>query len=81
MATSRVTVECYAGGAYPTQPRAFTTHGVRHIVTNITRSWRTPNAIWFRVCTEQATLFSLAFYNDEDAWIVLPGNSTEEDQR
>ena len=81
MDNSHVAVECYAGGAYPTRPRAFTVRGARHIVANISRTWRTPDALWFRVCTEQAALFTLAFYDDEDAWIVLPDISPEEDQR
>lgn len=80
MATRRVSVECYAGSTYPTEPTAFTFRGIRRNVTRVERQWRTPDALWFRVRTEQGEIFLLAYHEDEYAWIVLPLKSLE-DQR
>jgi len=71
MAVKRVAVECYAGHAYPTEPRAFTFRGARRIVERVERMWRTPGALWFRVLTAQNELFTLAYYEDEYAWVIL----------
>jgi hypothetical protein len=80
MGTEPVSVECYAGHAYPTEPRAFTFRSVRRIVEHIERTWRTPDAVWFRVRTERSELFTLAYYADEYAWVVLSSDVSEEDR-
>jgi hypothetical protein len=72
MGIEPVSVECYAGHAYPTQPRAFTFRGARRTVEQVVRTWRTPDAVWFRVRTNRNELFTLAYYEDEYAWVVLP---------
>lgn len=81
MGTERVSVECYAGHAYPTEPRAFTFRGKRRIAERVERTWRTPGALWFRVITDQGETFTLAYYEDEYAWVVLSTNLAQEDQR
>ncbi|MDE3088760.1 MAG: hypothetical protein KGJ80_05190 [Chloroflexota bacterium] len=81
MDTERVAVECYAGHAYPTEPRAFTFRGARRTVVRVERTWRTPGALWFRVLTDRNELFTLAYYDDEYAWVILSIHSTQEDQR
>lgn len=81
MATERVAVECYAGHAYPTKPRAFTFRGVRRIVKRVERTWRTPGALWFRVLTAENDLFTLAYYEDEYAWVISSTPLTQEDQQ
>ena len=81
MDTEPVSVECYAGHAYPTQPRAFTFRGVRRNVEQVMRTWRTPGAIWFRVRAHDDAVFTLAYYEDEYAWVVLSTDAAEEDQR
>jgi hypothetical protein len=73
MSTSRVAVECYAGNAYPTEPRAFTYHGTRRKVTVVERTWRTPGALWFRVRTDRNEVFILAYFEDEYAWVISFG--------
>ncbi len=80
MANERVAVECYAGHAYPTAPRAFTYHGARRIVAQVTSTWRTPDALFFRVLTEQKESFTLAYYEDEYAWVILSTDVTQGDQ-
>jgi hypothetical protein len=79
MATERVAVECYAGHAYPTEPRAFTYRGARRIVEQVTGTWRTPDALFFRVLTEQKESFTLAYYEDEYAWVILSPAVTQGD--
>lgn len=81
MGISRVSVECYAGNAYPTKPRAFTFHGTRRKVEFVERTWRTPGALWFRVRADHNEVFTLAYYADEVAWVVLPFATSLEDQR
>ncbi len=71
MAPERVTVECYAGHAYPTEPRAFTFGGERHVVQRIVRRWRTPSAFVFQVLTQEEELFTLAYFEDKYAWVML----------
>ncbi len=78
MGTERVAVECYAGHTYPSEPRAFTYRGARRIVERVERTWRTPDALWFRVLTDQHELFNLAYYEDEYAWVVLSTLSSED---
>jgi hypothetical protein len=80
MGTEPVSVECYAGHAYPTEPRAFTFRGARHIVEQVIRTWRTPGAVWFRVRADHDDVFTLAYYEDEYAWIILSTDVTEEDR-
>ena len=80
MVTERVAVECYAGHAYPTDPRAFTYRGARWIVEQVASTWRTPDAVWFRVVTEQNEWFTLAYYEDEYAWVILSTDVTQGDQ-
>ena len=80
MATEPVSVECYAGHAYPTAPRAFTFRGARRVVEQVERTWRTPGAIWFRVRVDRE-VFTLAYYEDEYAWVVLSTDAAQEDQR
>ena len=80
MVTERVAVECYAGHAYPTDPRAFTYRGVRRIVEQVERTWRSPDALRFRVLTEQNERFALAYYEDEVAWVILSTDVTQGDQ-
>jgi hypothetical protein len=72
VSTRGVSVECYAGNAYPTEPRAFTFRGTRHRVEQVERTWRAPGALWFRVRTDQDQVFTLAYFEDEYAWMVLP---------
>ena len=81
MGTSGVIVECYAGHAYPTEPRALVFHGMRRTVERVERRWRTPDARWFRVRTDQDEVFTIAYCEDEYAWVVLPLTKTWEDQR
>ena len=72
MGTEPVSVECYAGHAYPPRPRPFTYRGARRTVDQVVRTWRTPDAVWFRVRTNRNEFFTLAYYEDEYAWVVLP---------
>ncbi len=81
MVSESVSVECYAGGTYPTRPRAFTFRGARRLVERVERTWRTPGALYFRVVTNQYERLTLAYYEDEYAWVVLSTDVAQEDQR
>ncbi len=80
MGTEPVSVECYAGHTYPTAPRAFVFRGRRRSVEQVIRTWRTPGAVWFRVRVEHDDVFTLVYYEDEYAWIILSTDVTEEDR-
>jgi hypothetical protein len=45
-------VRCYAGSTYPERPEAFEWEGAEKQVARIMQRWRTPEAIGFRVRTE-----------------------------
>jgi hypothetical protein len=81
MDIEKAAVECYSSYAYATRPRAFTCRGTRRAVRSVESTWRTPGVIWFRVCTDQDEIATLAYDEDERAWIVIAPNCTEENPK
>ncbi|MBO9361309.1 MAG: hypothetical protein J7452_03800 [Thermoflexus sp.] len=65
-------VRCYAGSTYPERPEAFEWEGVEKQVAQILRRWRTPEAIGFRVRTEDGMRFDLIYDPRWDQWAVIP---------
>jgi hypothetical protein len=81
MATERVSVDCYSGSAYATRLRRFSSRGVERQVRAVIRTWRTPGAIGFTVCTDRDEIATLTYYEDECAWVVAAPLFLEESPR
>ncbi|WP_273090663.1 hypothetical protein [Thermoflexus sp.] len=65
-------VRCYAGSTYPERPEAFEWEGAEKQVARILQRWRTPEAIGFRVRTEDGMIFDLIYDLRWDQWTVIP---------
>jgi hypothetical protein len=60
---SRVSVQCYSGHDYATEPRVIVGPKGRQEVTDILRRWREPEGPAFRVRLEDGSTATL-FYNE-----------------
>ncbi len=67
---NHISVEAYAGASYPERPTAVWLEGERLAVTDLIRSWRTPDALHFLVEIERLGRVDL-IYKDDD-WSLKP---------
>lgn len=70
-------VECHSGTTYGERPVALTWQGQRLVITRIISRGRTPQAMWFRVSTEDGQVFELSCPEDdggskEPVWHIHP---------
>lgn len=65
-------VHCYAGASYPERPDWFEWEGIEKSVAEILYSWRTPEALGFRVRTTDSMVFDLIYNLRSDRWMVIP---------
>ena len=63
-----VTVEAYAGGSYPTHPRAVIWQGHRYDVEEVERAWRTPEGLVFEVRCQDGPRLTLTYNEINDQW-------------
>lgn len=71
MATNdAVSVECYSGHAYATEPRAVTGPGGRQEVTDVLRRWREPEGPAFRVRLEDGSTVTLLYNEMSGNWTM-----------
>lgn len=61
-------VECYAGSCYPERPRAVEWQGKRLLIESIEAQWRTPQGLFFRVCTADGIRLQLTYLAGQDCW-------------
>jgi hypothetical protein len=69
----RIQVEAYAGASYPERPTAVWWQGQRLDVTQVLRSWRTPDGLHFLVEIAEIGRAEL-IYQDEDGWRMEVGS-------
>ena len=77
---SSIRVECYSGSRYGERPLAFVLHDERHVVRLVEKSWRTPSALHFRVCTTKDQTFELIYDEGADTWQILTPLESQEGQ-
>lgn len=65
-------VRCYAGSTYPERPEAVEWEGVERAVVEILHRWRSPEALGFRVRTDDGMVFDLIYDLRSDQWTVIP---------
>lgn len=63
-------VEAYAGASYPERPTAVWRQGQRLDVTEVVRSWRTPEGLHFLVEIEEIGRVELSYRYQEDEWKI-----------
>ncbi len=71
MATnSRISVQCYSGHAYATEPRAIASPKGRQEVVAILRRWREPEGPAFRVQLEDGSMTTLLYNETSGHWYM-----------
>jgi len=65
-------VECRSEYQYAQRPVAFLWQNERLLVKAILTSWRTPEALGFRVQTGDGHIFELLYIETQDAWEIRP---------
>lgn len=65
-------VECLSSHAYAEQPVALNWQGVRLEITEIEKSWQSPEGKHFRVLTKGDQVFELFYSQVEDQWSIFP---------
>ncbi len=65
-------VECHSGFAYPERPVAMQWQGRRLEIQSVLFSWRSPEAIHFRVHADDGQEYELAYYEADDDWHIQP---------
>jgi len=65
-----VRVEAYAGASYPERPTAVWWQGQRLDVTQVLRSWRTPDGLHFLVEIERIGRVELIYHYQDDGWKI-----------
>jgi hypothetical protein len=63
-------VECYSGGIYAEQPRAFLWQDQRQEVEQVLDRRRTPDGRSFRVRTHEGMVFELLYDESLDSWQI-----------
>jgi hypothetical protein len=63
-------VECYSGSRYGERPVSFEFIGRRHSVKDVTRTWRSPEGLHFRVTTEEEERFELTYHEGTGEWSI-----------
>jgi hypothetical protein len=68
---SRQPVECRSDDDYAGRPLAIHWQGRRCIVERVVATWRTPDAKYYRVITQEGTIFDCCYSASVDAWTVF----------
>jgi hypothetical protein len=63
-------VECYSGSRYGERPVSFDFMGRSHSVRDVTRTWRSPSGLHFRVTTAEEKRFELTYHEETDEWSI-----------
>lgn len=63
-------VECRSESAYAEHPIALYWEGQRLPVVEVLATWRIPEGLRFRVCTEGSQVFELDYDEANDVWKV-----------
>ncbi|NOZ50414.1 MAG: hypothetical protein GXP37_10260 [Chloroflexi bacterium] len=66
-----VTVSAYAGASYPQRPIAVHWQGQRLEALQIERTWRTPDALHFRLQIETLGRVELSYHPRTDTWTLI----------
>ena len=66
------TVACYAGAAYPEDPRRVTWQGRHYTVDQILQRRRTPEGVGFLVQCSPDQVFDLFYLTLQDRWRIQP---------
>jgi hypothetical protein len=64
-----IKVECYSGNTYAQRPRAVYLNGVRFLVDDILREWKTPEGRSFRVRVGDREI-TISYLEEQDIWIA-----------
>jgi hypothetical protein len=64
-------VECYSGSRYGERPVSFDFLGRSHSVRDVTKTWRSPAGLHFRVLTEEEERFELTYCEGTDEWSIV----------
>lgn len=78
---STIEVEAYAGASYPQRPSAVWWEGERLEVEQVIRSWRTPDALHFRVELQILGETTLSYNYQSEAWSLDRRTLTKIDER
>ena len=70
-------VECYSGSRYGERPVSFEFIGRRHSVEDVTKTWRSPSGLHFRVTTEEEKRFELIYHEVTDEWSIVSLDEVE----
>jgi hypothetical protein len=71
-----VYVHAYAGANYPGHPISIIWQGKRLDVLSVERSWRTPDALHYRVQLESLGLIELIYHFQGYTWSMIPSESS-----
>ncbi len=66
------TVECHSSHTYAEQPVAVRWQGQRMEITEIIKSWKSPQGKHFNVRTNGDIEFELQYIQSDDVWLILP---------
>jgi len=77
---SEMRVECYAGYRADQRPIRFTLRGRTFEIIEVEDQWYSPDAIYFRVRTEDGDYFVLRHDAPQDVWILNAFRSARERQ-
>ena len=77
---SEMRVECYAGYRADQRPIRFTLRGRTFEIIEVEDQWYSPDAIYFRVRTEDGDYFVLRHDEPQDVWSLNAFRSARERQ-
>lgn len=66
-----IRVEAHAGATYPEYPTAIWRGETRFAVRQVLRSWRSPEALYFKVVLDSGETLEMSYQSRADVWTCV----------